>query len=117
MGLKLPGGAVKVLTPCSLDALILGKGLVTGIATCSLLVWDDGPTVPKDPYSYHDRCSYTMRGMAKQNKHTAVVHSRPQFVDCHPEFQPGFQPLCKTIYIVSTKRDVFSVSILMKPII
>lgn len=71
MGLTLPRGAVKVLTPCSLGALVLGKGLVTGIATCSLLVWDDcsdcpqgPPFLPQLPQIHTER-----KGKAKQTHH------------------------------------------------
>ncbi|KAI9546436.1 hypothetical protein NQZ68_027605 [Dissostichus eleginoides] len=53
MALTLPRGAVKVLTPSSLCTLALEKGLVTGRATCCLLVWDE-MTVPKDPKCYHN---------------------------------------------------------------
>lgn len=71
VGLASPGGAVKVLTPRSLGALVLGEGLVTEIATCSLLVWDDCPDCPQGPPGPpQPPQSHTERdGEAKQTQH------------------------------------------------
>lgn len=99
--LTLPRGAVKVLTPCSLTALALGKGLVAGIATCSLLVWDDCPDCPQGlAHSCHSHLRYTLRGMAKQNKHTTVVCTTPQFVDCHSK------SVCQCSQLISRQKTI-----------